>query len=672
MLMVLASLGAIGSHGQGDKADAVFGEYVKSPRMHEVLTYADLPKELDWRFNGGYNLTVSRNQHIPQYCGSCYSFAATSSLSDRIRIARGGAGREINLAMQVVLNCDLGDGGCGGGSALNVYHWIQKQGGIPDETCQPYEARGHDTGNKCDAMAVCKQCDAQGCTPKYDYEVYNVDEFGSAHGEFEMMAELQRGPIACRIATPPSFIAHTGWDIYEDPEHSHDIDHVISVVGYGTENGKDYWILRNSWGTYWGYYGWARIRRNGPHKNVISIEHDCQWATPADGGKPKWRHVESVQNIADQATKVLSWMAGFVTGSQLRKAASVALEPPPTPCRSPKTNWAAVGGEHVKSPRPHEVLTAEEIPKKWDWRNVSGQSYATWNTNEHLPHGGCASCWAHGVTSALADRVAVKRKGQWPQIGLSPQMLINCHGGGGCAGGDPAGAYAYIYRKGITDETCQNYQAEELPCTEADVCMNCAPGGEHGLSWPGHCVAVRNPILWYVSEFGAVRGAGPMKAEIYSRGPIGCGLDSTSGFRSYTGGVYRERRSAVTLNQQVSVAGWGAAAVDETVPVGTEFWVGRNSWGTNWGEGGWFRIQMHKRNLGIELDCDWGVPQDGPAEPSEMLAAEVQEEASREAPAKAWVGLVMVVVMASFGVAFASRQSRRQHKDEQGPYVLIE
>jgi len=234
---------AVGANGQGFRNDTRADEYVLTPRMHEVLSLAALPAQLDWRFQGGNNyLTVARNQHIPQYCGSCYAFASTSALSDRIRIARGAAGREINLAMQVELNCDRTNFGCSGGSPHNVYAFIRKQGGIPDETCQPYEAISwHDVGGKCDAKTICKRCDEFGCVPQERYAVYDVEEHGGVAGVFPMMAELQRGPIACMIATPPAFETINSWDIYEDLTNSTDIDHVISVVGYGSENGKDYW-----------------------------------------------------------------------------------------------------------------------------------------------------------------------------------------------------------------------------------------------------------------------------------------------------------------------------------------------------------------------------------------------------------------------------------------------
>ena len=120
----------------------------------------------------------------------------------------------------------------------------------------------------------------------------------------------------------------------------------------------------------------------------------------------------------------------------------------------------------------------------------------------------------------------------------------------------------------------------------------------------GHstCTAIEKYPNYKVSEYGFVAGADRMKAEIYARGPIGCGMMVTDKFEKYTGGVYSEFTLFPQINHEISIVGWGKT---ET---GTEYWIGRNSWGTYWGENGWFRIKMHHDNLGIESDCDWGIP----------------------------------------------------------------
>ena len=71
----------------------------------------DLPAEWNWNdVDGKSCLTKQLNQHIPQYCGSCWAHAAISSLADRIKIARGCGGDDINLSVQFVLNCGGGGG----------------------------------------------------------------------------------------------------------------------------------------------------------------------------------------------------------------------------------------------------------------------------------------------------------------------------------------------------------------------------------------------------------------------------------------------------------------------------------------------------------------------------------------------------------------------------------
>lgn len=121
--------------------DAVHNDYT-SPLPHTYLSSSHLPDSFSWGdVNGVSYLTHSLNQHVPQYCGSCWAHGALSSLSDRIKIARLGQGDDINLSIQFVLNCGTHDAGsCHGGWHTSTYEFIKNVGYIPYDTCMPYIA----------------------------------------------------------------------------------------------------------------------------------------------------------------------------------------------------------------------------------------------------------------------------------------------------------------------------------------------------------------------------------------------------------------------------------------------------------------------------------------------------------------------------------------------------
>ena len=94
-----------------------------------------------------------------------------------------------------------------------------------------------------------------------------------------------------------------------------------------------------------------------------------------------------------------------------------------------------------------------------------------------------------------------------------------------------------------------------------------------------------------------------MKAEL-QKGPISCGIHVTDNFENNYDGrsIYSEKARFVLLNHEISVIGYGKSSEGE------EYWIGRNSWGTYWGDYGFFYIKMHKDNLGIERNCVAGTP----------------------------------------------------------------
>ena len=250
-----------------------------------------------------------------------------SALADRIKIARGGSGDEINLSVQYILNCGGGmAGSCHGGSHTGTYEFIKKKGHVPYDTCMPYIACSSDSKDgfcqhvdtKCSAMNTCRTCSTFSenggfcakvssfwvqnrvflpcccCSPcrfararHTQIDVYpnaTISEYGS-YGIFQtdrvhkVMAEIYaRGPVAAGINAEP-IIEYSGGVIENDHFWNKMVNHIVSIVGWGTdeETGKQYWIVRNSWGQYWGELGFFRIEMG---KNSLGIESTVAWANP--------------------------------------------------------------------------------------------------------------------------------------------------------------------------------------------------------------------------------------------------------------------------------------------------------------------------------------------------------------------------------------------------------
>jgi len=263
----------------------VLSAYITGPQPKDNPQV--MPDNFNWcdHPDGKNYCTMSRNQHIPQYCGSCWAHGSISALGDRIKIARNATGIDINLSVQHVLNCVADGSSCHGGGVDSVYDWMKNdEVALSYETSNPYLACSRESfeGNckfmkrelTCDNYGAARTCATFGvpCVELQKYPNVTLAQYGDVSGQADMMQEIYaRGPIACGIDAAP-ILNYTGGISYLEGEQ---VDHVISVTGWGEEAGNFYWVVRNSWGEYWGEMGYIRVAFG-----KLLVEEQCVWGVP--------------------------------------------------------------------------------------------------------------------------------------------------------------------------------------------------------------------------------------------------------------------------------------------------------------------------------------------------------------------------------------------------------
>ena len=236
-------------------------QVITTPQPKDYVNSADVPADFSWCNVSGVNYcTTDLNQHIPQYCGSCWAHGAISSIADRLKFMQNNAARDFLPAVQVLLNCAQNvAGSCHGGSHSGVLQYMHDSG-LPDWTCQQfvncplpplqkcntvlrYEAQD----NECTPLNTCRNCmPGEGCfaLKNLSYPSLSVEQFGPVSTDDAIIKEiLARGPVSCGINADPL----ENWDgtgvITDDGQTS--VNHIISLAGWGVAaDGTQFWCVR--------------------------------------------------------------------------------------------------------------------------------------------------------------------------------------------------------------------------------------------------------------------------------------------------------------------------------------------------------------------------------------------------------------------------------------------
>ncbi|OVA15890.1 Granulin [Macleaya cordata] len=198
-----------------------------------------LPESVDWREKGAVVAVKDQGS-----CGSCWAFSTIASVEGVNKIVTDDL---ISLSEQELVDCDTSyNEGCNGGLMDYAFEFIINNGGIDSEEDYPYKARDG-------------QCDVY----RKNAKVVTIDGYEDVpvNDEKALQKAVANQPIAVAIEA-----GGRAFQLYESGiftgKCGTQLDHGVTAVGYGTENGKDYWIVKNSWGASWGEAGYIRMERN--------------------------------------------------------------------------------------------------------------------------------------------------------------------------------------------------------------------------------------------------------------------------------------------------------------------------------------------------------------------------------------------------------------------------
>ncbi|KAK4872421.1 hypothetical protein RN001_014450 [Aquatica leii] len=263
-----------------------------------------------------------------------------------------------------------------------------------------------------------------------------------------------------------------------------------------------------------------------------------------------------------------------------------------------------------KLPELSEFELVQDIPENFDARE---QWPDCPTIKEIREQGCCGSCWAVAAVEAMSDRVCIHSNGK-THFHFSAQDLISCCTlcGNGCNGGSPGGAWSYWTKEGIVSggeynshQGCRPYEigpcehhsnGTRPPCDGFDKTLECKQVCEDSYAVPYKKDKHYGQKVYSVSS-----DVKAIQSEIMKNGPVEATFMLYEDFLQYKNGVYQYVTGYPLSLHAVRMLGWG-------VENGTPYWLNANSWSTDWGENGYFKILRGENNCGIEEGIVAGIP----------------------------------------------------------------
>ena len=201
------------------------------------------PLSMDWRQKGAVTSVKDQGQ-----CGSCWAFSSTGAIEGAWAIATGEL---LDLSEQELVDCatgvSYGSHSCNGGQMDGAFKFVMEHGQCV-YSAYPYTSGKTKTAGSCQTcMAVAHLSACLDVKP---------------NDQISLKGAVAQQPVAIAISADTQLFQSYASGVITSPACYTSLDHGVLIVGYGTENGQDYWLVKNSWSDSWGEKGYVKIARS--------------------------------------------------------------------------------------------------------------------------------------------------------------------------------------------------------------------------------------------------------------------------------------------------------------------------------------------------------------------------------------------------------------------------